>query len=220
MYSCICAKFPGPAHLTTIFTTATTTGPISTLARQFAIRHRHLNAKGHAMPRDRSFSAIVISLTVLLWVWIPGAFSAETKPPIGKIPRTIMSPPIPEVPADLKITEVLVWTTCSAGPGVTVEVKNEGPSIAFGTVVCVKPGANGLKQCRKAYHYKLKSGHSNGVEFLIEGGSPLMVTATTKNKKSDPDPSNNTCTINTAIPAPCQQPCRSGSCNYFRVNCH
>ena len=106
--------------------------------------------------------------------------------------------------ADVRIAHVFVWPSCSAGPGISVTLKNKGPYTAYDILVKATPGKRGMAQ--KAIVKELRPGWSRGPDFLLEGGSPVMVEITESAKYYDPNKGNNSCLVKTVIPAPCSEP--------------
>lgn len=135
----------------------------------------------------------------------PADVSIENKQRTTKVKEVQKtSPSLVKLQADVRIAHVYVWPSCSAGPGISVTLKNKGPYTAYDISVRVTPGKRGMSQ--RATVKELRPGWSRGPEFFLEGGSPVTVEITESAKYHDPNKSNNSCRVNTEIPAPCSEP--------------
>lgn len=131
--------------------------------------------------------------------------SIEKKQRATKVKEAQEAPsPVLKLQADVRIQYVYVWPKCSAGPGISVNLKNKGPSTAYDILVMAIPEKRGIPQ--KAIVKELRPGWSRGPDFFLEGGSPVTVEITESAKYHDPNTSNNSCRVDTEIPTPCSEP--------------
>ena len=179
------------------------------------------------MYKIQSFCIVLVIPFVLTGFWMTMVQAGDI--PARKVPIEAKKKPAPfqiqqnkarkveKKHADVGINYVEVWPSCSAGPGISVALRNKGPHTAYDIKVTAAPGRHGLTQ--HATVDELWVGGQRSPGLLVEGGNPITVKIKEGSKYHDPNDRNNTCVVDTEIPVPCGA-CPNRRCKPFKFYCH